>query len=120
MGITTEDFMVKPVRVSELLDWLGRKLQLTWLEAQPVAPQVLKAGVPPSRSALRSLQEQVDAGYMRGVHKTLDQLLLNEPQCESFVQEMREMAKQFQIDAMANRVRRLLAADAAGAEGDAS
>ncbi|MFN4265513.1 MAG: ATP-binding protein [Aquabacterium sp.] len=120
VGITAEDFMVKPVRVSELLDWLGRKLNLTWLETKPVAQAAAKVGLPPSRAALRSLQEQLDAGYVRGVHKTLDQLLVNEPQCEGFVQEMREMAKQFQIDAMANLVRRCLDGESAGANGAAS
>src|SRR5690606_19653208 len=32
VGITPEDFIVKPVRVPELLDWLGRRLQLQWIE----------------------------------------------------------------------------------------
>jgi signal transduction histidine kinase/FixJ family two-component response regulator len=42
VGITPADFIVKPVRVSELLDWLERRLSLTWVEGQntPSAPAV--------------------------------------------------------------------------------
>ncbi|HMZ01517.1 MAG TPA: response regulator, partial [Burkholderiaceae bacterium] len=35
VGITPVDFIVKPVRLAELLDWLERRLALTWVEASP-------------------------------------------------------------------------------------
>ncbi len=37
VGIRPEDFIVKPVRVAELLDWLGRRLGLQWIEAERLA-----------------------------------------------------------------------------------
>ena len=44
MGIGADDFILKPVRVNELLDGLGARLQLVWLEAPahaaPAPPQV--------------------------------------------------------------------------------
>ena len=33
VGITPEDFFVKPVRHSELLDWLERRLGLRWTDS---------------------------------------------------------------------------------------
>jgi signal transduction histidine kinase/DNA-binding response OmpR family regulator len=38
VGIRAEDFVLKPVRHSELLDWLERQLGLQWLEQPQAAP----------------------------------------------------------------------------------
>ncbi len=120
VGITPDDFIVKPVRVPELLDWVGRRLQLQWIEAEPVATSMLSPAAAmaasaaaadaclPSTEALRSLEDQVHAGYIRGVHKALDHIAASEPQCLPFVQHMRELAKQFQLDAMARRLQSAL------------
>jgi CheY-like chemotaxis protein len=115
VGITTEDFIVKPVRVNELLDWLGGKLQLQWIEterplsaATEVLPSQAQAEVLPSSAALRLLEDQIHAGYIRGIHKVLDQMALAEPAAEVFVQRMRAMAKQFQLDAMAQTLKQAL------------
>ncbi|WP_290872117.1 ATP-binding protein [Aquabacterium sp.] len=120
VGIGPEDFIVKPVRVPELLDWLGRRLALQWIEVErapaalPTAPMVpavgdARADALPSLAALRSLEDQVHAGYIRGVHKALDQIALAEPRCEAFVQRLRGMARQFQLDAMASLLKDALA-----------
>jgi signal transduction histidine kinase len=121
VGITPTDFIVKPVRVAELLDWLGDRLGLAWIQTERPALSVpaqirstdVDGGVPgqggdahdqamawPALDALRGLEEQVNSGYVRGVHKMLDQILAAEPQCAAFVAQMRRMAKGFQLDAM--------------------
>jgi len=125
VGITPEDFLVKPVRMNELLDWLGRRLQLQWIEVErwkaAVAPAVMAAhaeaqppggtadvqsgaGRLPSLAALQLLEDQVHAGYVRGVHKALDQIEAAEPACAPFVLECRALARAFQLDAMAVRL----------------
>jgi len=54
-GIPPEDFVLKPVRHSELLDWLERSLAVRWLEGSPAqapitpAPAVRAAAVLPRR-----------------------------------------------------------------------
>jgi signal transduction histidine kinase/purine-cytosine permease-like protein/FixJ family two-component response regulator len=116
VGIQPEDFIVKPVRVSELLDWLGRRLNLQWIEverakpvsSEPVASTARPAELP-SMEALRCLEDQVHAGYIRGVHKALDQIALAEPQCDVFVERLRGMARQFQLDALASALQDALA-----------
>ena len=118
VGITPDDFIVKPVRVNELLDWLGRRLSLQWIEV--ARPKEALAGAPaaeasgaseslPSQEALRSLEDQVHAGYMRGVHKVLDQIAQDEPGCEAFIQRVRQLARQFQLDALARLLKDALA-----------
>jgi nitrogen-specific signal transduction histidine kinase/CheY-like chemotaxis protein len=116
VGITADDFIVKPVRVPELLDWLGHRLNLAWIEVEraPLPVSVLVHDAPesnqalPSLNALRSLEDQIHAGYMRGVHKALDQIASAEPHCDAFVQRLRAMAKQFQLDAMASLLKESL------------
>ena len=36
-GIAVEDFILKPIKVDELLDWIGRRLGLEWVWASPAA-----------------------------------------------------------------------------------
>ncbi len=113
VGIRPEDFIVKPVRVAELLDWLGRRLGLQWIEAERSAPELAaapmsapasQAGALPKLEALRQLEEQLHAGYIRGVHKVLDQIAAAQPECDAFVTRLRELARQFQLDALARQV----------------
>lgn len=106
LGITTDDFITKPVRIDELLDWLGRALALEWIEAidVPVAAPAATA-TRPSAEALAALREQVDAGYLRGIQAELDKLDVAHPECAGFVQQLRELAQAFRIDELATRLK---------------
>ncbi|KQP18468.1 ATPase [Pseudorhodoferax sp. Leaf267] len=104
VGIRPEDFMVKPVRHSELLDWLGRQLALTWLEQLPTpasaaAPQIA-ALVYPAPAHLDALQGAVDLGFVRGIANQLDLIAREQPECAGFTEKMRALARQFQFEAM--------------------
>jgi len=116
VGILPEDFIVKPVRVSELLDWLGRRLKLQWIETNrhtmaASAPEAVgsETEAVPSLNALLELEDQIHAGYVRGVHKALDRIASTEPACDTLVQRLRQMARQFQLDALAHAVQKALA-----------
>ncbi|MCW7541692.1 ATP-binding protein [Aquabacterium sp. A7-Y] len=112
VGLTPADFLVKPVRLSELLDWLGRRLQLEWIEApraQPVAPErepnAEPAVIPlPPPERLHALQQLVEMGYFRGILKLLDEIEAEDPAHAPFAAQMRELARQFQFDAMTRRL----------------
>ncbi len=102
-GIAPEDFFVKPVRHSELLDWLERRLALQWTECAAAAPaparQVPRAAVPaPER--LRALEEAVGLGYFRGIMNQLDDIDAAQPECAEWTTAQRALARQFQFDAM--------------------
>ena len=112
VGIPAEDFILKPVRKSELLDWLGRVLALQWIDAPqrpatPVAPAAPALPmVLPSPERLRGLQEMIDLGYFRGIVKQLDEIAANDPGSAPFVHHMRQLAQQFQLDAMTGVIRK--------------
>ena len=102
VGIRPEDFIVKPVRHSELLDWLERRLGLTWTEAPPppppAEPPAAAPRVWPSPARLQALAEAVQLGYYRGVLNQLGRIETEEPACAALVAEVRGMARQFQFE----------------------
>ncbi|WP_121456291.1 ATP-binding protein [Acidovorax sp. 106] len=155
-GIRPEDFIVKPVRHSELLDWLERRLELVWLDDAPAVALVPQppalpawqptaggqrpgpvrdvpqdagaaASAPPSLSApysapssapssaapapaglrtappaaaLADLAQSVSLGYYRGILNALADIERQHPEHAAFVLHMRQLAQQFQFDAM--------------------
>jgi CheY-like chemotaxis protein len=109
-GIAPEDFIVKPVRVSELLDWLGRRLALQWLDApSPALPQPPDASAPPPDEAeLRTLLELTELGYQRGILRQLDRIALDAPHFVGFIEPLRELAQGFQLDELKRRLREAL------------
>jgi len=113
VGISIDDFILKPVRVNELLDWLGARLQLQWTEAPPAAPLAPPAvpgpaGALPDAAQLRALDELVALGYYRGIVRKLDEIETADPAQRAFVEPLRGLARQFQLDAMTRIIRQAL------------
>jgi signal transduction histidine kinase/CheY-like chemotaxis protein/purine-cytosine permease-like protein len=104
VGITTADFITKPVRLDELLDWLGAQLSLQWLAAPPsppLEPVPLPAATPcPPREQLSALQQVVNMGYPRGVQQRLHAIEQQHPECKAWLAPLRELAQRFQFDRM--------------------
>jgi signal transduction histidine kinase/CheY-like chemotaxis protein/purine-cytosine permease-like protein len=109
LGIALGDFILKPVRSHELLDWLGAKLQLTWHTAAPSAPVAVSA-TPiggwhwPAPGQLRALHEVIALGYYRGVLRQLDAIERLGPAHAPLVAHLRGLAQQFDLDAMSRLV----------------
>jgi signal transduction histidine kinase/CheY-like chemotaxis protein/purine-cytosine permease-like protein len=106
-GIPSEDFILKPVRHSDLLDWLERRLNLSWLDTSPETPTTGPAPerlVWPDRAQLESLRELVSLGFYRGILNQLDDIAHQSPQCHVFVERMRALAKKFQFEAMLSQL----------------
>ena len=128
LGIGTGDFILKPVRIEELLDWIGRALQLEWVEApaEPLpggatsdtAGRDAPGAVPseltfaadarhrPARDELRALAELVGLGYVRGIHEKLDALESARPAAAAYLAELRALVRGFQLDALQQRLRK--------------
>jgi hypothetical protein len=103
VGIRPEDFILKPVRHSELLDWLERQLGLRWVEevAAPMpAPAPARAWTWPRGELLAPLQSAVQLGYYRGILNQLEAIDAAQPECADFTGAMRELARQFQFEAI--------------------
>ncbi|MDO9360565.1 MAG: ATP-binding protein, partial [Polaromonas sp.] len=108
VGIRLEDFILKPVRHSELIDWLERRLSLVWLDA-PVKPAIdpVESSLPrvyPDAAQLDALREVVNLGYFRGIMNTLDEIEKLQPQSAGFAADMRKLARQFQFEAMSQQL----------------
>jgi signal transduction histidine kinase/CheY-like chemotaxis protein/purine-cytosine permease-like protein len=112
LGISIEDFILKPVRVAELLDWLGTRLQLEWVSAEYGAAPIALAQRPvdtwPDSDELRALDELVSLGYFRGIVRKLDEIESRDPAQTAFVDNLRGMARDFQLDAMTRVIRQAL------------
>jgi CheY-like chemotaxis protein len=100
VGITPADFITKPVRFDELLDWLGSRLGLQWLAQAPLPPPApTPADAPrPTRTQLLALREVVNLGYPRGVRRLLDQIEAERPECTLWLMPLRELAAGFQFE----------------------
>ena len=108
-GVAAADFIVKPVRVAELLDWLGAKLQLQWLHAEPAAtspaPTSAAQLLRPPPAQLQVLEELVGLGYLRGILGKLDELDAEYPECATYLTQLRGLARSFQLEAVARLLR---------------
>jgi CheY-like chemotaxis protein len=115
-GIRGEDFILKPVRHAELLDWLERGLGLRWREdatpPAPAPPQARAAWCRPRAELLAPLRQAVQIGYYRGILQQLDAIDAAQPECAGFTLAMRDLARQFQFEAIG---RELAQADPEGA-----
>ena len=113
-GISPEAFFTKPVRMDELVDWIGHRLGLEWVTAEAPAPAPAPSPAPgpwrlPPADALRALDEQVRLGFPRGIQARLDAIEHLEGDHREFVAVMRQHAARFQFEAMAEILRQGLA-----------
>jgi signal transduction histidine kinase/purine-cytosine permease-like protein/DNA-binding NarL/FixJ family response regulator len=107
-GIPPEDFILKPLRHTELLDWLQRQLGLRWLQepriAEPTPRPAAGALHRPAPRSLQALRQAVQLGYYRGIMSQLDEIASAQPECAAFAASMRELAGQFQFEAMSREL----------------
>ena len=105
-GISAEDFILKPVELSELLDWLGKQLNLEWVFAAEIqGMQAEEASlapllVGPPKVYLDELLSLIKMGYVRGISKKIDEIEGLDAEYKVFAIAMRKFAQQFQLAAM--------------------
>jgi CheY-like chemotaxis protein len=106
VALPEADFLVKPVRLSKLLDWLGERLALRW-SAAPVAPPAAPEKLPDA-TQLEALHALVEQGFVRGIQKKLDEIEAADSGAAGFVARLRTLAQRFEIDALGAAVERAL------------
>ena len=110
VGILPTDFFVKPIRIDDILDWLGKRLQLEWQTAsQPLADtgttlQSLHTSAAaltlPDTALLRPLREALELGYPKGVKTALQTLAEQAGEHGEFLRRAQGLAAGFQFDAL--------------------
>jgi len=111
--IDSSDFIVKPVSVEALLNWIGKKLSLEWIGNEVKLESYLEAigqhniqdAVAleiqhPSRELLNELLSSVNMGHVKGINQQLDVIEGTHESYQAFVIQMRELSSQFQIKKM--------------------
>jgi len=112
VGIKPEDFIVKPVRHSELLSWLERQLELVWVHTAPTTMErppkykPLSFVLPPEKELL-ALEELLRLGYFRGIMNALDAIASQHPACQAFTEHMSSLARQYQFETMLKQLHTL-------------
>ncbi|MDO9073471.1 MAG: ATP-binding protein [Rubrivivax sp.] len=113
VGITPADFITKPVRLDELLDWLGSRLALQWhASSVPVTPAAARPaadGPQPTYAQLQALQDMVRLGYPRGVQRLLAQIEAERPECAPWLAPLCALAQSFEFHRMAPLIEAALA-----------
>ena len=111
VDLPPEDFILKPVKMEELLDWVGERLAIEWIHEAPPGdpPAPVKTSktfsIPPEED-LRELVDQVGLGYVRGIHLSLDRLAEKHPDHNEFLEHLRELLNRFQLDTMSDILKR--------------
>jgi signal transduction histidine kinase/CheY-like chemotaxis protein/purine-cytosine permease-like protein len=100
VALPAEDFILKPVKVDELLDWLGRRLDLEWIGEPASPPPPAGALVLPPDAMLDALADPVEMGYVRGILEQLDRIEAADARYRPFTERVRQMAGAFQFDAI--------------------
>jgi signal transduction histidine kinase/CheY-like chemotaxis protein len=136
LGITPYDFLVKPVRHGDLLEWLERRLALAWVVPDPTpapasgprrhgAPDAAgplddvphregpAAATPSAARALQRLQEAARIGHLRGVLSAIAALGESGALSADEVAAYGDWARQFRFDPLAAELARRLAATGA-------
>jgi signal transduction histidine kinase/CheY-like chemotaxis protein len=98
-----DDFVVKPVDFWQLLEKVRHHLRLEWLYEEPEsvpAPQPLLPTALPAvpREALESLWSLGQMGYVRGIHRKLDELDHADEACRTLAQHLRPLVRGFQLN----------------------
>lgn len=110
-----QDFFVKPVRRSDLLAWLGQKLELDWVRGEvppDISPEPTASPVSPIRcDELAPLLARVRLGYPRGIVEWLDAWVQERPEHAELAQSLKLLAREFRFEAIEQQLQALCVAD---------
>ena len=105
LGVTREDFLVKPLRIDDLLARVRDKLDLAWVGASDDAPAQPGAGLAgplrlPDGSAV-VLRQLGEIGYVRGILEKLDELDRIDAAYAPITRTLRNCVQRFDLQAYA-------------------
>lgn len=102
------DYLVKPVRVSTLLEIIADLLVIKWIYQEdkqlprPVPSGHLERFQLPSESVLNDLKQMAEIGHLQGLRKKLEQLKQDETANAEFVAYLESAITQVRMDSIVN------------------
>ena len=101
--VSAQDFILKPLNVSELIELIGRNLALEWLTEKP--EDITESGSKPSQAELvfppteyiHALSKLVAIGYVSGILKKLKEIENLDVSFTPFTEKLGLMARQFEF-----------------------
>jgi CheY-like chemotaxis protein len=113
------DFLAKPVLVSELFNCLQHQLQLTWRYQSPEestaegstshpTPTRDQSSSPLNQSELQSLLDLAQRGRLKQVAERAGAIAQQHPNSQDLLDEIRSLAKQFQAEKLEQLLQRSL------------
>ena len=93
---------MKPVNILELINWIGEHLNLEWTEQPNIKEisQLSNDNVLPSKEILNELLGMIDMGYVVGVRKLINEIVVRGISGKQFTRELSEMADNFELERM--------------------
>lgn len=112
LALPAEDFLVKPVRRTEVLAWLQQRLGLAWVYAPAPEPPTPAPSCVPSdpglpAEAIDSLLELARLGYYRGFVKRLETLQASHPAITPWARALQTQARAFRFEAIVQQLQDL-------------
>jgi CheY-like chemotaxis protein len=107
------DFISKPLRTEELLEFLEKHLTLTWIYDQEEKKTFLPASTPqkdfalPTASSITMLLELTTIGDINGILEYLDKLEQDDGQLVPFARQIRQWAKSFKLETICEFLEKL-------------
>ena len=112
-GIDSSDFIVKPVSVEELLDWIGHKLSLEWITSESMVKSYVQTInehnindiasleiISPPHDVLLELLASANIGHAKKINQQLDMIDNDSQDYKAFIERMRMLSAQFQFKEM--------------------
>ncbi|MFM7331774.1 MAG: ATP-binding protein [Brachymonas sp.] len=116
VDMTAADFFVKPFVLDELLDWIGQRLGVLWIEEQSAqetrrqsaqnVQELEEKVIFPDPAALQAMLGAARLGYYRGISSQLDGL--TDAKYLAFVSRIQAWLKAYQFDVIAQFIQTAL------------
>ena len=101
MNAGCNDFLPKPINPGDLLDRIGRWLNLDWIYTQPqfenLTTELAQDIIPPPASLLENCEGYARIGDMLGLKSHILELMITHPEYDKFFQNILEMIKAFKV-----------------------
>ncbi len=102
-GITAQDFLVKPVNLLDMVNWIGDQLALEWIYKDPANEATItypKTSLLPATERLEYLMELTHLGYMAGIRNVINEIDEQKEADEVFINKLRRISESFDLEAL--------------------